>query len=125
MIAGVGTDLVDLTRMRSLHARYGRRAAERILHPGELADFDRARDPARFLATHFAAKEAFAKALGTGLVAPASLCNIGVGHDQLGRPLFHYAAALAELMTRRALVAHLSLSDEPPYALAFVVLEQA
>jgi holo-[acyl-carrier protein] synthase len=80
--------------------------------------------PARFLAKRFAAKEAFGKALGTGLIAPATLPNIGVAHDALGRPLFEYATPLAVHLAQRGLFAHLSISDEQDYAIAFVIMEQ-
>jgi holo-[acyl-carrier protein] synthase len=64
-----------------------------------------------------------AKALGIGLVAPATLPSIGVAHDALGRPRFAYAEALAAHLAARRLVAHLSISDETDFAVAFVVME--
>ena len=85
----------------------------------------RATDPARFLAKRFAAKEALGKALGIGVAKPATLPNIAVEHDALGKPSFSYAPELAQLLAERGLVAHLSISDEKEFALAFVVLEHA
>ena len=76
-------------------------------------------------AADFAAKEAFGKALGIGVAAPATLPNIAVVHDELGKPSFAYAPELAQLLTQRGLIAHLSISDEKEFALAFVVLEHA
>ena len=125
MIAGVGTDIVAVARLGRLYARHGARALEKLLAPSEFADFSRAADPARFLAKRFAAKEAFGKALGIGVAAPATLPSIAVTHDELGKPAFGYAPPLARYLAERGLTAHLSISDEAAYALAFVVLESA
>lgn len=125
MIAGVGTDIVAVARLARLYERHGERALNRILSPRECAEFAGVHDPARFLAKRFAAKEAFGKALGIGLTAPATLSNIGVAHDALGRPWFEYAATLAAHLAQRRLVAHLSISDEHDYAVAFVIMEES
>lgn len=124
MIAGVGTDIVAVARLRALYERHGERALEKLLAPSEVADFAKTRDPGRFLAKRFAAKEALGKALGIGVVAPATLPNIAVGHDALGKPEFAFAPALAGFLNERNLIAHLSISDEAEYALAFVVMEK-
>ena len=80
---------------------------------------------ARFLAKRFAAKEAFAKALGTGLRAPATLRNIGITHDALGKPVLELAAELQALLDEQGIDRqHLSISDEKALAVAFVVLEK-
>ncbi|MFT3960184.1 holo-ACP synthase [Propionivibrio sp.] len=125
MIAGVGTDIVAVARLGRLYARHGARALEKLLAPSEFADFSRAADPARFLAKRFAAKEAFGKALGIGVAAPATLPSIAVTHDELGKPAFGYAPPLARYLAERGLSVHLSISDEAAYAVAFVVLESA
>ncbi len=70
MIVGIGTDLLDAERIRDGLARFGEHYADRILAPAEHAGFYASRDPARYLAKCFAAKEAFAKAAGTGLRSP-------------------------------------------------------
>lgn len=124
MIAGVGTDIVAVARLGRLHERHGRRLLERVLAAQEQSDFGRTRQPARFLAKRFAAKEALGKALGIGVSAPATLQNIAVTHDELGKPVFAFAPALADYLAERGVRAHLSISDEAEYAVAFVVLEQ-
>jgi holo-[acyl-carrier protein] synthase len=124
MIFGVGTDIVAIARLRQLFERHGERALEKLLAPVERADFDVAKDPARFLAKRFAAKEAFGKALGIGVATPATLPNIAVVHDALGKPAFSYAPELAAFLEQRGLSAHLSISDEKDLALAFVVMER-
>ena len=124
MIYGTGTDIVAVGRMAKLYERHGERALDKLLAPAERADFEKARQPARFLAKRFAAKEAFGKALGIGVAAPASLPSLAVIHDGLGKPAFGYAPELAQYLAERRLVAHLSISDEQEFALAFVVMER-
>ena len=125
MIYGVGTDIAAVARFAQMQARYGVRVAERLLTTLEQGDFVHATQPARFLARRFAAKEAFGKALGTGIRVPATLRSIGVAHDPMGKPVLRFAPALADLIDRLGLRAHLSISDEADFAVAFVVLEQA
>lgn len=123
MIFGIGTDIVAIARLQTMWERHGERCLDRLLAPQEFAAFAAANDKGRFLAKRFAAKEALAKALGTGVRPPALLPAMWVEHDALGRPLFGFARELAECLSARSLVAHLSLSDEADYATAFVVLE--
>lgn len=125
MIHGVGTDIVTIARMRDSLARHGERFAQRLLHPAELADYAKAREPERFLAKRFAAKEAFAKALGTGLRPPATLAAIGVGHDELGRPHYILSDELAAHLAARGLLSHLSISDERDTVVAFAIMEKS
>lgn len=124
MIHGIGTDIVRVSRLAEALARHGRRFAARVLDESELSGFDAAAHPERFLAKRFAAKEAFGKALGTGVAVPATLHAVRVGHDALGKPLFEFSAALADHMREQGLAAHLSLSDEAEYVVAFAVIEK-
>lgn len=123
MIAGIGTDIVAVARMAEFYQRHGERGLEKLLATAERDDCRRSPDPARFLAKRFAAKEALGKALGSGIRAPALLPNIAIAHDDAGRPLFIFAPELDALIRGRGRIAHLSLSDERDYAVAFVVLE--
>jgi holo-[acyl-carrier protein] synthase len=125
MIVGIGTDIVAVARLRGMWERHGDRTLDRLLAPSELADFARAADKGRFLAKRFAAKEAFAKAFGSGVRPPVLLPAIGIGHDELGKPVFEFHGLLAEIVESRRLTAHLSISDEAEYAVAYVLLEQA
>lgn len=124
MIYGIGTDIVALARMREVLERHGQRFADRILAECEKADYALVRDQARFLAKRFAAKEAFAKALGTGLRPPATLDAIGVGHDALGKPEYVCSPALAQVLQEQGLHPQLSISDERDYVLAFAIMEK-
>jgi holo-[acyl-carrier protein] synthase len=124
MIVGIGVDIVEVPRVQRLLSRYGERFAARTLAAGEWDEFRSSRDPALYLASRFAAKEAFAKAMGTGLRSPVSLTSIGVTHDELGKPRLHLQADLERLMQSRQIEGrHITLSHERSLACAFVVLE--
>lgn len=125
MIYGIGTDIVSYARIKSLHAKYGERAAQRILSDAELVEYARSGDPARYLMKHFAAKEAFAKAMGTGLRAGVTLRRITIGHDDLGKPLLEFDEVLSNYVVNMGVTHHhISISDEKDTAVAFVVLER-
>lgn len=125
MIHGIGTDLLDARRIRDGLARFGEHYADRMLAPAEHAGFYASRDPARFLAKCFAAKEAFAKATGTGLRPPVTLRNIAVLRDAQGKPHIECAPELATWLADRGITAHhVSLSDEGDLVLAYVILER-
>lgn len=124
MIYGIGTDIVEVSRMEDALARFGEPFAQRILTEAEWLEFEQCQVKARFLAKRFAAKEALCKALGSGLRAPATLQNIGVSHDDLGKPVLVLAPVLQNLVEGHDIRAlHLSISDEKTLAVAFVVLE--
>jgi len=124
MIFGIGTDIVEVSRIEDALARFGAPFAQRILTESEWLAFEQSHTQARFLAKRFAAKEAFSKALGTGLRPPATFQNIGVAHDDLGKPVFDLAPELQASLNARGISAcHLSISDEKALAVAFVVLE--
>lgn len=126
MIFGVGTDMVELRRVERLWELYGDRFAARILMPEELSLFSHSRNPVRFLAMRFAAKEAVVKALGTGFRYGMWVRDTGSVPDPRGRPLVLFSkrgrAVCKELGVARA---HVSLSDEAGMVLAFAVAETA
>jgi len=124
MIFGVGTDVVEIERIKAALARHGERFALRILCPPELERFKRHRLPASYLAKRFAAKEAFTKALGTGIKSPANWHGVWVRNLASGKPVLEYTDALQALLHRKGITsAHLSLSDERGVAFATVILE--
>ena len=124
MIFGIGTDIVEVSRIEDALLRFGELFAQRILTEREWLAFEQSQTKARFVAKRFAAKEAFAKALGTGLRAPATFQNIGVAHDDLGKPVFDLSRDLQSYLESRGIrQQHLSISDEKSLAVAFVVLE--
>lgn len=125
-IYGIGTDIVEVRRMAAILARHGHRFARHILSPAELPEYEANAFPERFLAKRFAAKEAFAKAMGTGFRSPVTLTNIRITHDRLGKPGIAFEGALGELVSRSGVArCHLSVSDEKELVAAFVVLERA
>lgn len=125
MIFGIGTDIVRIARMEANLQRFGDRFAARILSDEEYRDYLASNQRACLLAKRFAAKEAAAKAFGTGFSDGLALRDIGVGHDDRGRPVLCYSGRAEELCREAGICAsHLSLSDEDEYAMAFVVLEQ-
>jgi holo-[acyl-carrier protein] synthase len=124
MILGIGTDLVEIERIEAALERWGERFARKVLVERELQRFVRHRKQAAYLAKRFAAKEAFSKAMGTGIRHPVSWQNIGVVNHASGRPYLDLSPALADLVARRGVVeVHVSLTDERGMAAAFVVLE--
>lgn len=125
MIYGIGVDLVKVQRLEDGLARYGEHYADRLLAPEEHQDFYSAAHPARFLAKRFAAKEAFAKAAGTGLRHPLHLRSIAVTHTPLGQPALRFDRELEVWLNERGICGHhLSISDELDHVVAFVILEK-
>ena len=124
MIYGVGNDVVEIGRIEKALQRFGERFARRILCEPELRRFSGHRKPAAYLAKRFAAKEAFTKALGTGIRHPANWHGVWVKNLPSGKPVLEYSPALRSLLDeRRVTGAHLSLSDEREMAFATVILE--
>lgn len=124
MIFGIGTDIVQVSRMEDNLAKHGKRFAERILTDVEMERYSAHVKPAQFLAKRFAAKEAAAKAFGTGFRDGLSLHHIVVLNDENGRPSLQFSGMAEELAQKSGVNrSHLSLSDEPNYAIAFVILE--
>jgi len=125
MIYGIGTDIVSVERMRNNIERYGDRFAERILSDEELKDFSEIVNHAHFLAKRFAAKEAVAKAMGTGFINGLSLREISVSHDGLGKPVLKFTGKAEEFIHREGIASsYISLADEVDYAVAFVTLSK-
>ena len=123
MMFGIGTDLVHIPRMQALLDKHGDKIALRILSETEYLAFQQAKNQAGFLAKRFAAKEATAKALGTGFRDGLSLRHIEVSNDKNGKPEVQFLERgrelIAELNIGRSMI---SLSDEKDYAIAFVSL---
>lgn len=129
MIFGIGTDVCDIRRIAAALDRRGERFAERVLGPNEFDVFKarQAKFPSRgvaYLATRFAAKEAFSKAIGLGLRLPMSWRDCEVVNAGSGQPQIRLHGALADWFAARGLAAHVSLSDESDVATAFVVVER-
>ena len=125
MIYGIGTDIVEVKRVREVLNKYGIALAKKILTSQELLTYKKTEGKANFLAKRFAAKEAFAKALGTGMRSPVNFKSIEIIHDLLGKPKIKTVPELTILMKSHNIKhCHLSISDEKNIAVAFVILEQ-
>ena len=129
MIVGTGTDIIEISRIERALQRHGDRFAERILGPEELARFHARSERAKtrgltFLATRFAAKEAFSKAIGLGMRVPMTWRAAQVLNEASGRPIIVVSGILASWMAQRGWVAHVTVSDERLFAVAFVLVEQ-
>ncbi len=130
MIHGIGTDICKVPRIGEALARQGERFARRVLGPEELEVFRErsarnATRGVRYVATRFAAKEAFSKALGLGLRPPMTWPAAQLVNDALGAPCIVCSGALQAYMEQNRLTARVSVSDEEEYAVAFVIVEKA
>lgn len=125
-IVGLGVDLAHIPRFRKLLAEEKRGVLERIFTRDELDYARPKKDPAPHLAARFAAKEAFLKALGTGLRDGLSWQDMEVRRDHLGKPSLHLSGKAAELIATRDIAAlHLSYSHDGDHAIATVILERS
>jgi holo-[acyl-carrier protein] synthase len=124
MIVGIGVDIAETARVEKLNAKFGQRFAQRILTADELLEFDRRKRSSSYLATRFAAKEAVAKALGTGIGEQLGFHSIQIDSDSQGKPLLRFLGAAVDLIADLDINnAMISLSDEKHYVVAMVVLE--
>lgn len=123
MIFGIGTDIVSVARMEVAIQRHGERFASRILAAQEMEEYQRHARPAQFLAKRFAAKEAAAKAFGTGFRDGLAMHDFIVAHDELGKPLLQFSGHAAQFCQEQGVgESFLSISDEKEHAVAFVTL---
>jgi holo-[acyl-carrier protein] synthase len=124
VIVGIGTDVVSIERIAGVLERHGERFVNRVLTPDERVRFNRTKAKASHLAKRWAAKEAFSKAIGTGIHYPFTWQSITVGRDPKGKPLVIANGEMKQHLDAMGVVrAHLSLTDDAGVAVAFVVLE--
>ena len=123
MIFGIGTDVLQLSRVERLWERYGDHFAERVLLDEELELFARSNNKTRFLAMRFAAKEAVVKAMGTGFANGMWVRDVGTVPNALGQPQVVYSARGAQMCERLGIGSgFLSLTDEAGLVVAVAVL---
>lgn len=126
MIFGVGTDVVELSRIKATYARFGEHFVRRLLMPQELDLFENSKQPVRFLAMRFAGKEATAKAMGTGFAHGIWLRDIGITNNKWGRPLVIFSERGQGVCERLGVGnGHVSLTDDAGLVVAFAVVETA
>ena len=127
MIIGLGSDLCDIRRIQGSLDRFGERFTERVFTDKERAKAERRKDRAGTYAKRFAAKEACTKALGTGMRGVAWR-DMGVVNLASGKPTLELTGGAAEALARITppglkAVVHLTMTDDHPYAQAFVIIE--
>lgn len=127
-IAGIGLDIIRVERIQAAYDRFGEKFLRRILGAQEIEIFQRRfdRDPRRgirFLATRFAAKEAFSKAIGLGMHSPMAWSRMQTLNAPGGRPVVRLSDPLASWYGQRFGTAHVSVTDESDMVAAFVVVE--
>lgn len=129
MIYGIGTDIIRIPRIEAALARHGDRFAEKVLGPQELERYHRRKAKVeargiRFLATRFAAKEAFSKAIGLGMHMPMTWRAMQTLNAPSGKPVVVTSGALQTFMEEHQLTAQVTITDESDYAVAFVIVEK-
>ena len=128
MIVGIGSDLADIRRIERTLERFGERFVQRVFTEVEQAKSERRRHRAASYARRWAAKEACSKALGTGLRMGVAWREMGVVNLPSGQPTMALTGGAAERLTGLiphglAPRVHVTMTDDPPYAQAFVVIE--
>ncbi|MGC9385402.1 MAG: holo-ACP synthase [Hydrogenovibrio sp.] len=120
----MGTDIVEIHRIRKLWEKRGEQFARRVLSDGELLELAAHAQPERFLAKRWAAKEAIAKALGTGFTQGVCFTDMAIAHSSNGQPIVELRNQTFEVAQALGITNWLiSLSDEVHYAVAFVMAQ--
>jgi len=123
VIFGVGTDIVELSRVEATYRRFGQHFVDRLLLDEERELFAISRQPARFLAMRFAAKEATVKAMGTGFAHGMWIRDVGIINNEWGRPLVIWSDRGKQVCEKLGIgEGHVSLSDDAGMVLAFAVV---
>ena len=124
MIFGVGTDVVELSRIQATYDRFGEHFVRRLLMDEELELFRRSKFPVRFLAMRFAGKEATVKAMGTGFRHGVWLRDVGIVNNDWGRPLIIWSDRGRGVCAQLGIGGgHVSLTDDAGLVVAFAVVE--
>ncbi len=123
MIIGIGTDIVQISRIEQIFNKYGFAFLKRILHPVEIIKVDLLPIPEKinFLAKRFAGKEAISKAIGTGIASGLEFKDIIINNDQFGKPYVD-ASYMKFKVKEDNFKIHISLADDYPSAIAFAVI---
>jgi holo-[acyl-carrier protein] synthase len=126
MIFGVGTDIVQLSRIQQTYERFGEHFIQRLLMDEERVLFERSKWPVRFLAMRFAAKEATVKAMGTGFAHGMWIRDVGIVNSPWGRPVIVWSERGRKVCDNLGIGdGHVSLTDDAGLIVAFAVLEKS
>lgn len=126
-VLGLGCDILELARLDNLLAKDGERFIKRVLTAQEQLEFENRSSKSDnrgrlFVATRFCAKEAFSKAMGTGIGAQFSFQDLSVLNDEVGRPVMSYSERLTSWLQSRRAFAQMSISDEQHYVMSTVII---
>ena len=125
MIFGVGTDVLELTRIQETYNRFGAHFVNRLLMDEEREQFGRNKWPVRYLAMRFAAKEATVKAMGTGFAHGMWIRDVGIVNTAWGRPEIIWSERGQRVCDELGISGgHVSLSDDAGLIVAFAVVMQ-
>lgn len=123
-IIGIGTDIVRISRIKRVFKKYPKGFAERVLHKNELKVLKNHPSPQYYISRRFSAKEAVAKALGTGIAKGVSFKDIEISNNDHGQPILTLHGSTLEIAQKMGVQNNfISLSDEDKYAIAYVILE--
>jgi holo-[acyl-carrier protein] synthase len=126
VIFGIGTDIVELSRVQGTYDRFGDHFVNRLLMDEERELFDRSKMPVRFLAMRFAAKEATVKAMGTGFAHGVWIRDVGIVNNAWGRPEIIWSDRGQKVCDELGIGdGHVSLTDDAGLVVAFAVVMQA
>ena len=128
MILGIGVDLLNILRIEDLYSKFGDKFARRILSDEELKNFNKSTNKINFLAKRFCAKEAFSKAIGTGIGRGVDFVDITIANNILGKPIILMSdkgfSFLEEIFKKdiKNMQFDISITDEKPYVNCFVII---
>lgn len=122
MITGIGTDIVNIARIEKIYQKFSTRFLQKILSESEYKNFFNLPEHKKlpFLAKRFAAKEAVAKAVGTGISDGLRFQDISIENLETGKPYIRINGIKADEFSSKTF--HISISDDYPFAIAFVVI---
>ena len=125
-ILGIGTDIINIKRMRNFIQQNKKNFKKRIFSKNEIIYCDKKKDPYSYYAKRFAAKEALSKALGTGIRKGINFKDIEISNDNLGKPKIRLKGSTANFLKKKIKTKkyyiYLSLSDDSPWAQATVII---
>ena len=121
-IRGTGIDIVEIARIEKNYTRYKNGFLSKILHDKEIKELENKPNKADFIAKRFAVKEAFVKALGTGIRGKVNWRSMYVTHDEFGKPILEFTNEFASLIEADKLDVHISIADENNYAVAHALV---
>ena len=125
MIYGIGTDIIQIQRIKDMKSQ--KSFAQKILSKEELHTYSQLNQEQQimYLSKQFSGKEAFSKAIGTGIAGEINFKSIKILRDSCGKPFFDFSKEIKKLLNDLGIrQSHVSLSDESEYAIAFVILEK-